>query len=240
MDMLLRLAKAIPADGMTPLSSGERYAAVTFDDGYQSVLQNAVPELEVRKIPATIFVIAGIIGRSPGWEGYLENTMTLAQLKELPSDLITLGSHTITHPALPSIPEVKAKSELADSRTKLQELLGRKIELFSFPYGAFEEKMIGWCKEAGYERVFTTLPYWAFGDGNEFVTGRVSVEPADWPVEGLLMHAAGQGEKGFRVVDVWTSQEAFQRFGEKLTPIMQAVGVEGPPEIYPAHAFVSA
>jgi hypothetical protein len=51
--------------------------------------------------------------------------------------------------------------------------------------------------------------------------------------------AAGQGENGFRV-DVWTSQEAFQRCGEKLTPIMQAVGVEGPPEIYPAHAFVSA
>jgi peptidoglycan/xylan/chitin deacetylase (PgdA/CDA1 family) len=186
MDTLVRLAKAIPADGMTPLSSGERYAAVTFDDAYQSVLQNAVPELVVRKIPATIFVIAGIIGRSPGWEGYLENTMTLAELKELPADLITLGSHTITHPALPSISEVQAKSELADSRTKLEALLGRKIELFSFPYGAFEEKMIRWCKEAGYERVFTTLPYWAFGDGNEFVTGRVSVEPDDWSIEFYL------------------------------------------------------
>ena len=62
----------------------------------------------------------------------------------------------------------------------------------------------------------------------------------DWPVEGLLVHAAGQGPTGFRVVDVWASEEAFRKFGEKLTPIMQAVGIEGQPEIYPAHAFVSA
>jgi hypothetical protein len=64
--------------------------------------------------------------------------------------------------------------------------------------------------------------------------------PADWPVEGLLVHAAGQGEKGFRVVDVWESEDAFRRFGEKLMPILQAVGVAGEPEIYQAHTFVSA
>jgi hypothetical protein len=62
---------------------------------------------------------------------------------------------------------------------------------------------------------------------------------SDWPVEGLLVHIAGQGEKGFRVVDVWESDEAFGRFGETLMPILQEVGVEGEPEIYPAHAFVS-
>ena len=64
--------------------------------------------------------------------------------------------------------------------------------------------------------------------------------PADWPVEGLLAHAAGQGEKGFRVVDVWASEDAFRRFGEKLMPILKAAGVEGQPEIYPTHTFVSA
>jgi len=64
--------------------------------------------------------------------------------------------------------------------------------------------------------------------------------PADWPVEGLLAHIAGQGAGGFRVVDVWESDEAFRRFGETLMPILQDVGVEGEPEIYPAHTFVSA
>ena len=64
--------------------------------------------------------------------------------------------------------------------------------------------------------------------------------PADWPVEGLLTHIAGEGENGFRVVDVWESEEAFGRFGEQLLPILQEVGVEGEPETYPAHTFVSA
>ena len=64
--------------------------------------------------------------------------------------------------------------------------------------------------------------------------------PADWPVEGLLVHVAGQGPNGFRVVDVWQSEETFKRFGEKLTPILKAIGVEGQPEIYQTHTLVSA
>ncbi len=64
--------------------------------------------------------------------------------------------------------------------------------------------------------------------------------PDDWPVEGLLVHAAGEGEGGFRVVDVWESEEAAQRFGEKLTPILREVGVSTDVELYPAHTFVSA
>lgn len=64
--------------------------------------------------------------------------------------------------------------------------------------------------------------------------------PSDWPVEGLLVHAAGQSPRGFRVVDVWESEEACNRFGEQLQPILQEVGITDPPELYPAAAFVSA
>ena len=64
--------------------------------------------------------------------------------------------------------------------------------------------------------------------------------PSDWPSEGLLVHTAGQSPEGFRVVDVWESEEACQRFGEVLGPILNEVGITDPPTIYPAHAFVSA
>jgi hypothetical protein len=64
--------------------------------------------------------------------------------------------------------------------------------------------------------------------------------PSDWPVEGLLVHAAGQGESGFRVVDVWESEEACDSFGEILAPLIQEAGIDSQPELYPAHAFVSA
>jgi hypothetical protein len=64
--------------------------------------------------------------------------------------------------------------------------------------------------------------------------------PADWPVEGLLVHAAGPGESGFRVVDVWETEDACHRFGEILGPHLQEVGITDQPELYPAHTFVSA
>lgn len=63
---------------------------------------------------------------------------------------------------------------------------------------------------------------------------------SDWPVPGLLVHVAGESPQGFRVVDVWESEEACNRFGEILAPILQEVGVDVAPELYPALAFVSA
>ena len=74
-----------------------------------------------------------------------------------------------------------------------------------------------------------------------FTEGRGRLEsPSDWPVEGLLSHAAGEAPGGFRVVDVWESEEACKRFGDVLMPILQEIGVNVPTEIYPAHAFVHA
>jgi hypothetical protein len=70
--------------------------------------------------------------------------------------------------------------------------------------------------------------------------GKTRMEsPSDWPVPGLLVHVAGQGARGFRVVDVWESQEAFDRWGETLAPVLQEVGVQVQPDIYSTHAFVS-
>jgi hypothetical protein len=73
------------------------------------------------------------------------------------------------------------------------------------------------------------------------MTGKERADsPSDWPVEGLLVHAAGDGPNGFRVVDVWESEEAAQRFGEQLAPHLQQASITSEPEVYPAHTFVSA
>jgi len=69
---------------------------------------------------------------------------------------------------------------------------------------------------------------------------KVLASPSDWPVEGLLVHVAGEGPNGFRVVDVWESDVALRRFGDILRPILRELGVEGEPEIYQTLTFVSA
>lgn len=61
---------------------------------------------------------------------------------------------------------------------------------------------------------------------------------SDWPVGGILSHVAGPTDEGWRVVDVWESEEAFQRFGEVIGPVLQEVGFPGTPEVYRAHHFV--
>lgn len=70
--------------------------------------------------------------------------------------------------------------------------------------------------------------------------GVLAAKPSDWPVEGLLLHVAGETASGFRVIDVWQSEEAFRQFGEALAPIMARLGLEEEPEVYPVHTFVSA
>jgi hypothetical protein len=63
---------------------------------------------------------------------------------------------------------------------------------------------------------------------------------ADMPAaKGVLMHAAFPTPAGFRVVDVWESEAAFQAFGAVLAPILKEIGFpDAPPQIFPAYKFV--
>jgi peptidoglycan/xylan/chitin deacetylase (PgdA/CDA1 family) len=189
MDILKLHAKPLAADNDQPLQAGQHYAVVTFDDGFMSAVENAVPELVERNIPMTFFIPAGLLGTIPQWTEFgldevsEEIIATARCLRELPSDLITIGSHTMTHAWLPSLSDNEAKFEVSNSRTELEKLLDRKITLFSFPYGASNGRLLELCREAGYDRVFTILPTPAFTDPKEFVTGRIAVNSTDWELE---------------------------------------------------------
>jgi len=183
LDQLLSYSKPIATTETAKLKPCTRHAAVTFDDGFKNFYECALPELIKRGIPATVFVVSDVIGKTFGPAGYPEDVMSLEQIRALPENLVTIGSHTMTHPFLPSINLEEAKKEIALSRAKLEQQLHRSIELFSFPYGGFNQKLVEICREAGYRRVFSTLPYFAFKERNEFLTGRVRVDPTDWPLE---------------------------------------------------------
>ena len=51
------------------------------------------------------------------------------------------------------------------------------------------------------------------------------VAPGGRALEGQVFHAGGPTETGWVVVDVWESQEAFQRFVERATSIAQELGL---------------
>jgi hypothetical protein len=60
---------------------------------------------------------------------------------------------------------------------------------------------------------------------------------ADLPFKGILFHAAGQTTEGFCVVDIFESEEAIEGFREALGMIPHEVGIEVPPEFFPAHTY---
>ena len=61
---------------------------------------------------------------------------------------------------------------------------------------------------------------------------------SDWPVKGILFHVAGPTDTGFRVIDIWESEEAFAAFGPFIGPALEEVGFPGGPVLYPIAALV--
>ena len=182
MDVLLRLAKPVPAD-VSQLESGRLHVAVTFDDAFRSAAANAIPEALKRGIPVTVFIPTGFLGRHPDWIAEPdhplrgETVMTADEIKQLSHPLITWGSHGVTHPNFTRLSNEEAERELRESKSALN------ATLFSFPFGAFDSRSVELARRGGYQRVFTTLPQTFRGAVDVFVVGRVSVEPTDWPIE---------------------------------------------------------
>ena len=57
--------------------------------------------------------------------------------------------------------------------------------------------------------------------------------PDNRPSPGMLYHAAGPGADGWRVIEVWESQEALERvFQERLGAAMQRANISGQPEFF--------
>jgi len=184
LDLLRRHARPFDVTGAVELERGVDYVGVTFDDAFENFVDQALPELKKRKIPATMFVISGALGKGFGPAGSMEKVMSVEQLCCLPTDLVTIGSHTASHPFMPGISEEDSRRELLESKATLERLLNCEIATFSFPFGGFSPRLIEICRETGYRRVFTTLPVFAFAeDPDEFAVGRVRVDPTDWFVE---------------------------------------------------------
>lgn len=63
--------------------------------------------------------------------------------------------------------------------------------------------------------------------------------PSDLPFDGLLVHMAGQGKRGFCIVDIFESEEAVSRFNEAMATIPREAGIEEPPDFFPVHTFIT-
>lgn len=204
MDCLLSYASVVPADA-TASPEGRRRVAVTFDDAFVSVLENAVPVLRERRIPAALFVPTAFMGRSPGWlqgptRGYDgEVVMTAEQVSALRRErLFLIGAHGVHHVKLVNVPPSTVDEELVESKRALETLLQEPITLFCFPWGSCDAAVVEHAKRAGYSRVFSIVPlrYRYPNHPPGYLVGRIPVDPSDWRIE---FHLKIRGAYGWMV-----------------------------------------
>jgi Predicted xylanase/chitin deacetylase len=127
--------------------------AITADDGHYNFYSVAYPILKKYNLPATFFIAIDKIGVD-GYLGWKE----LREMSD--SGLITIGSHTKTHPWIPavSVDEERLWDELKGSKEVLEKGLGKPVDFICYPSGAFNDLAKDTAKEAGYKGAFTTNP----------------------------------------------------------------------------------
>jgi peptidoglycan/xylan/chitin deacetylase (PgdA/CDA1 family) len=194
LDAIRRGGRVYPASHRGTLPADKQNVAITFDDAYVSVAENALPELIARGFHSTVFVPVGSLGSHPTWpveNGSLdsaETVMSAEQIATLPSSLVTLGSHTNTHPRLSRIDPHDAQREIEGSRLALQTLTAQDVRLLAFPYGDHDASTVALCRAAGYDYVFSIAPDPVDTTGSDFIRGRVNVDPFDGPLEFFLKY----------------------------------------------------
>jgi peptidoglycan/xylan/chitin deacetylase (PgdA/CDA1 family) len=194
LESIRRNARVVPASHRGSLPPGKPNVAITFDDAYVSVAKNALPALIARGFHSTIFVPTGTLGGPPTWSmkvgspDSIETVMSAEQIARLPSALVTVGSHSRTHPRLSRLAPSDAREEIEGSRHQLENLTTQEVRLFAFPYGDHDASTVELCRVAGYEAVFSTTPAPVDTTGSGLVRGRVKVDPFDGRLEFFLKY----------------------------------------------------
>lgn len=158
--VVLPLEQAVAglASGTLP----ERAVALTFDDGYASVVERAWPELRDRGLPATLFAVTDYLAGDQrfAWDlGEPEHDRhRLARAEDLVAavaDGLDIGSHTVTHPWLPRLGPERLRRELVESRATLEQLLGRPVTSLAYPTGGWDPAVRAAAADAGYRVAIT-------------------------------------------------------------------------------------
>jgi len=124
---------------------------ITFDDGYKDNLEIAAPILNKFKMPFSVFVISDYLNESK--TEYLDK----ASLKELSNNpLVSIGSHSKTHAKLEECSIKQIRGEVRDSKSYLEDVLGKEVSAFSYPHGRFNSLVRDEVMEAGYSLGFTS------------------------------------------------------------------------------------
>ena len=121
-----------------------RSIVITFDDGYQSVHDEALPVLRDYGFCATVFLTVGerraaeTDGRLPSLGG--RPMLSWSEIRKMHNAGISFGAHTLTHPDLTRLPLDRVETEVCQSKQILEDALGAPADCFAYPYGRYDRR----------------------------------------------------------------------------------------------------
>ena len=158
----------------------ERTVALTFDDGFSDFYSSAAPVLRRLTLPATIFVLTGLCGKTNEWAGQdagwinQHGLMNWQQVAELAAQGFQFGAHSIGHPKLPEVSAEEAKGEITGSKAELQQRTGQAIDFFAYPFGRWSPAVRAVVKQY-YRGACSTGAGVVQADADPFALPRVDV-----------------------------------------------------------------
>ncbi len=139
---------------------GEKRICITFDDGYASVLEQAMPILNKYNFRAIIYLVPNLMGQRNEWDVgsrvSVEKLMNREQAAEWLKNGHEIGAHTLTHAHLHKIPLAEAKKEIFESKARLEEMFSQPVKHFCYPYGDYNLAVRDLAAEAGFSTATTT------------------------------------------------------------------------------------
>lgn len=138
---------------------------ITFDDGYGNNFEHAFPLLKKYGLKATVFLITdfidGKIGSKEFCGKYLDlRPLTWDEIRIMGDSGIAFGSHSKTHPVLASLSRDAIRTELSESKERIERSLGHAIDSFTYPFGgrsSFNAIVAEVAVETGYRCAYTNI-----------------------------------------------------------------------------------
>lgn len=188
---LLRLLgyRGLSMRDLEPYLKGEKSGKVvglTFDDGFQNNLHNALPVLIRNGFSATCYGVSSLIGGVNRWDKGIvaeKPLMTLADWRAWHSAGMEVGSHTQTHAKLTELPHDKACEQILRSRIELQDAIGCEVRHFCYPYGWFNDSHPSMVRDAGYLTATTTKRGRNTAETDPYLLRRIMVARATNPIQ---------------------------------------------------------
>lgn len=134
--------------------------SITFDDGFVSVHEYAMPILLREGLDATIFLVPGTLERASAGIDWVKDSqaplqaLSAAQILELRDAGFDIGSHSYAHRDLPTLHEGEIVADLRRSREVLEDLVERPVMLLAYPFGRHDERVRKAAGTAGFQNSF--------------------------------------------------------------------------------------